>query len=260
MPITALHTKGDWGPKSKRYKYSPVDIGILSSPKGREKIIKKWSNSKNEFEMYFLKSYKASKFVEEGEVSSDWVKQNLEEDIEAKNDVITVIFTNNVADEKVPMDYWTIAHRFGHAIERNKTFNIYMRKEISKDFKEILEYVYGIKENFDWKLNEKYNKAIFTAVGKMGSTRNNKLRNSNEFAHELVAQYIITGKIEFNDLPKNLIVDRKMAWGRPNYKTIRVVDDVAYTEYNEMIKSHAVKYEYNLDSIFSGLEGKIFVM
>jgi hypothetical protein len=271
MPITGFNLRGQWGDGAKRrYGYSPKDTGILENPKAVEKIHKRWSNSKNDFELYFLRSFKASRHVEVGEVSPAWVVENLEEKIDPKPGAITVIFTNNTGAEKIPMTAWAMAHRFGHAIRRDKTFDKHMREELERDFNEILFQVYGMENRHlsrPWEadapnrnLVEKYKKALFTSVGTMNSARENKLRNSDEFVHEVVAQYVITGKVEFKDLPDPLVLDRRQAWGRPNSTTRRVIDKTAYTEYNEMLKSHAAKYEYNLDSIFSGLEDKIFVM
>lgn len=268
MPIAGFNLIGQWGPEAKRgYGYSRQDTGILENPKAVEKIHKSWSNSKNEFDLYFVRSFQASKHREKGEKSREWVKENVGIDIIPKEDAITVVFTNNTGAEKIPMTAWAMAHRLGHAIRLDKTFERYVREEMDRDFKEILFYVYGIEGKASWSaqahdrmMMERYRKALFSSVGKMRSARENRLRNSDEFVHELVAQYVITGKIEFNDLPDPLIVDRRMAWGRPNHTTRRVSDRAAYVEYNEMLKSNAEKYEYHLDSVFSGLEGKIFVM
>lgn len=268
MPIKGFQLMGQWGPDAKRrYGYSTQDSGILENPKAVEKIHRSWSNSKNDFDLYFVRSFRASKHREEGEKSREWVKENVGVDVEPKEDAITVVFTNNTGAEKIPMTAWAMAHRLGHAIRLDKTFERYVRQELDRDFREILSYVYGMEEKSSWSVEprdrammERYRKALFSSVGKMRSARENRLRNSDEFVHELVAQYIITGKIEFNDLPDPLVVDRRMAWGRPNNTTRRVVDRTAYTEYNETLKSNAAKYEYHLDSVFSGLEGKIYVM
>jgi hypothetical protein len=271
MPITRFDLVGQWGPDAKRnYRYGDQDIKILENPKAVEKIHRSWSNSKNDFELYFVRSWKASGYVERGRESPEWVKENLGLDIPEKEGAITIIFTNNRGDEKIPMTAWAMAHRLSHAVRMDKTFEEHFSKEIDRDFKEILEYVYGVQNKYyqkpweapiiEGRMLETYRKALFSAVGKMKSARENNLRNSNEFVHELVAQYIITGKIEFNDLPRRLVVDRRMAWGRPNYKFLNSKDETAYVEYNEMLHSNASKYEYNLDSIFSGFEGKIYVM
>lgn len=269
MPISKFQLLGQWGPEAKRsYGYSPKDTGILENPKAVEKIHRLWSNTKHNFDLYFLRNYAGTKHREEGEVSPLWVLNNLGVSIQPQEDNITIIFTTNTGAEKVPMTAWTIAHRLGHAIRKDDIFERYFRKEINKDFEEILKYVYGLdinnRNNFyqnDYFSNyEKQMKAIFLAVGKMKSARENVLRNSNEFIYELVAQYITTGKIAFNDLPKSLILSRQVAWGRPSYKTKNHTDEVAYGEYNEMLHNNALKYEHYLDTVFNGLEGKMFVM
>ena len=269
MPISKFQLTGQWGPEAKRnYGYNRVDQEILQNTKAVDKIHKHWSNSKYNFDLYFLRSYAGMKHVEVGEVKPSWVLNNLGISIEPKEDAITVIFTNNTGAEKIFITAWTLAHRLGHAIRRDHVFENYFRKEINKDFEEILKYAYGLDinnrdfyyQNDYFSKYEKYMKAIFLAVGKMKSVRENILRNSNEFIYELVAQYIITGKITFNDLPKSLILSRQFVYGRPNHRTKNYTDEIAFNEYNEMLHNNALKYENYLDTVFNGLEGKIFVM
>jgi hypothetical protein len=269
MPVSKFQLTGQWGPEAKRnYGYSRIDQEILQNTKAVEKIHKHWSNSKNNFDLYFLRSYAGMKHVEVGEVKPLWVLNNLGLSIEPNEDAITVIFTNNTGAEKIFITAWTLAHRLGHAIRRDNVFEKYFRNEINKDFEEILKYAYGLDinnkdfyyQNDYFSKYEKHMKAIFLAVGKMKSVRENILRNSNEFIYELVAQYIITGKITFNDLPKSLILSRQMVYGRPNYRTKNYTDETAFNEYNEMLHNNALKYENYLDTVFNGLEGKIFVM
>ena len=273
MPIKGFSLLGQWGPESKRmYGYNKQDTGILENPKAVAKIHRSWSNTKFDFDFYFLRNYKSSKHREVGQVSLDWVKENLEINITPKEDHITVIFTNNQGDEKIAMTSWTLAHRLGHAIRKEKMFEEYFRKQVEKDFKEILNYVYGINLKDAYKIRdtyfygqnrpdyEKYIKSIYLAVGKMKSARDNILRNSNEFIYELVAQYIVTGGIQFNDLPRSLIVERRMAWGKPNHKYKNIIDEDMYQEYNQQLHNNASVYEHYLDSVFGSLVNKIFVM
>jgi hypothetical protein len=271
MPIKGFNLIGQWGPDAKRkYGYNKQDTGILENPKAVEKIHKSWDNSKYDFDFYFIRSYKANKHIEVGQVNLDWVKENLDIDLKVKEDHITIIFTNNRGDEKIPMTAWAIAHRLGHAIRKENIFEDYFRKQIDKDFNEIIKYVYGLdpwnRNNYQHSIfvpyyNEnKYKKSLFSAVGTMKSARENKLRTSSEFVYELVAQYIITGKIKFNDLPRQLILDRRMAWGRPNYKVKNAIDEEAYIEYNAQLHNNAATYEHYLDQVFGSLVNKIFVM
>jgi hypothetical protein len=266
MPITQFQLKGQWGPDAKRkYGYNNQDTGILENPKATQKIHKSWSNSKNDFEFYFLRSFKASKHREEGEKSTQWVKENLELDIQPNPEAITVIFTQNTGAEKIPMTAWAIAHRLGHAIKNDKTFEIHFKNEVQRDFREILKNVYKVNpfsenpNSLDF--NEKGLRALAYAVGTMKSARERKLVRFYEFIYELTAQYIITGKIKLNPLPQSLMLQSRMAWGRPNntYTSVKVSSE-ELQEWNEMLEGHAQKYEYYLDTIFEGLVGKLFVM
>jgi hypothetical protein len=271
MPISAFNLSGKWGADAKRYYgYNKQDLGILENPKAVEKIHKLWSNTKYDFDFYFLRSRAGSQHSEVGRVQLDWIKTNLKMDITPREDSITIIFTNNKGSEKIPMTAWAIAHRLGHAIRKENIFEEYFRKQVNKDFNEILKYVYGLdpwnRNNYQqnhflpYNNEDKYKKALFSAVGTMKSARENNLRNSNEFIYELVAQYIVTGHVKFNDLPEKLILDRKMAWGRPNYSIRNTVDKEAYVEYNAQMHNNAETYEHYLDSVFGSLVNKIFVM
>lgn len=275
MPISKFQLMGQWGPNAKRaYGYNRQDVGILTNPTAVDKIHRHWSNSKNEFDFYFLRSNKARKQVEVGEVSPEWVKANLDVDIQPREDAITVIFTQNTGAEKIPMTAWTIAHRLGHAIRRDQTFDQYFSKELMRDFRELLREIYGIDKQrrpqsyggYGYGFNpqqddEKELRALAHAVGTMRSARQGNLRNFFEFTYELVAQWIITGKIKFNPIPRSLVLRKRMAWGRPANDTRNSrLDDMAHDEWNEMLQGYADKYEHYLDSVFSGLEGKMFVM
>jgi hypothetical protein len=271
MPTTQFKLLGQWDPNSKKYGYSQKDIGILTSPKAINKIHKSWSNSKNDFEFYFLRSFKASKHIEVGEVSSQWVKDNLEIDVKPNPEAITIIFTQNTGTEKIMFTAWAIAHRLGHAIRKVKEFEIYFYKELEKDFIQILKSVYqrgkleGMRGSYgysDPRFNqEKDLRSLAYAVGTMKSARERNLVSFYEFPYELMAQYIITGKIKFNPLPKSLVLQSRMAWGRPNNVTAdSKIKEEELVEWNDLLDGYAQKYEYYLDTVFDGLVGKIFVM
>lgn len=265
MPIKKFELLGDWGPEAKKlYGYNKKDISILTSEKGVSKIHRKWSNSKNDFDFYFLRSPKGYKQREIGEVTPSWIEKNLEIKIEPNEDAITVIFTNNTGAEKIQMTAWTIAHRLGHAIRRDSIFQMF-EKDINKDLTQILDKVYGIKPKrldnlyFDGLDDEK--KALASAVGTMKSARENNLVTVFEFNYELLAQYILNGKLRFNPLPKKLILRKRMVWGKPadQYAFSRLPED-HFDEWKNWLNEKAESYEYLLQDILDGLVGKIFVM
>lgn len=279
MPISNLTMRGDWRPDARRqYGFNRQDAGILSNERGIEKIRRAFSNTKQEFDLYFIREKNAYKHLEIGEVSPEWVKQNLNMDIQPREEAITVLFTNNTAAEKMPMTAWTIGHRLGHAFRRNSEFENYFSKEVERDFRELLMEIYNYQQK-QFQSQYSYSgygydrtprprnteanimRALAYAVGTMKSARNRNMRNFNEFVYELVAQYVTTGHIKFNPLPKNLVLNNRMAWGRPSPDIRRShLDDDELEGWNETLQGNAEKYEYHLDSIFSGLGGKIFVM
>jgi hypothetical protein len=265
MPISKFQLAGQWEPEAKRaYGYNKQDIGILTNPKAVEKIHKIWSNTEYDFDFYFLRSKQAYLQREIGEVTPEWVEKNLGVDIKPESEKITIIFTNNTGTEKIPMTAWAIAHRLGHAIRRDKIFSEYFMNEITKDFRSILKDVYKINKGSRYTLgreDEKELRALAYAVGTMKSTRQENLVNFFEFVYELVAQWITTGRIKFNPLPRNLIISKKMAWGKPNYDSKNsYMNDEEHQEWNEVLQGYADKYEHYLNSVFMGLVGKMYVM
>jgi len=273
MSIANFNLKGKWGEKDKKYGYDKKDIGILTNTKGVEKIKRAWANTKNEYDFYFLRSPEGLKHIEVGEVDVDWVKKNLRLDVEPRENAITVIFTNNRGQEKIPMYAWMIAHRLGHAVKNVKLFQEKFTQEIIRDFNEVLSSVYGIDRpnrgygQFQY-LDSKELLAFAKSVGTMKSARSESVANFGEFVYELMAQYIIKGKIEFNKIPKSYIIKKHFAWGNPNHTLARAnvgkdEEDGSNWEIDEwsgLLDAHADKYDYYLQTIFDGLEGKIFVM
>lgn len=260
MPISKFELQGKWDQKSPKYGYNKQDIGILTNQRAVDKIHRKWSNTKQNFDFYFLRSREGAKHIEVGEVTPEWVRENLAVNIQPNPDAITIIFTNNRGTEKIPMTAWAIAHRMGHAVRRLDHWQRYVSDQITRDFKEILEYVYGYERTYG-RNDEPQLRALAYAVGSMRSARTRSLLNFYEFPYELLAQYITTGKIRFNPLPKFLILKNKMAWGRPAPETRSAKvhsDDLA--EWSEILQGHAKTYEYYLDEVFNGLDGRIFVM
>ncbi|RTK93318.1 MAG: hypothetical protein EKK64_10435 [Neisseriaceae bacterium] len=270
MPITSFNLRGDWDRNAKnKYGYNSQDAGIIGNEKGVEKIKRLWSNSKEDFDLFFVRQKNAWKYLEKGEVSPEWVKENLGFDINPRAEAISIIYTNNRAADKIPMTAWTIAHRFGHSIFRNSLFSSTME---------------WIRREFTSLVNDYYNKNIHTAkysyspeddakkanilkglvnsLGTMKSARDGQVRNFEEFIHEIVAQYLITGNIKFNPLPRFLITQKKFAWGNPNHQGIYAggKDDIEQEYFQDRVESIAHQIERAFDSLFKALKGKVFVM
>lgn len=263
MPIKKFELIGKWGEKDPKYGYNKQDIGILTNPKGVAKIHQKWSNTEFDFDFYFVRSKLGYKQIEIGEQTPLQVQEKLGLDIEPHPDRITIIFTNNTGTQKIEMTAWMIAHRLGHATRRDAIFDKYLTDEIYIDFLKILRDVYGLKYiSLSEKLKyDKELKALMYAVGTMKSARQRNLTTAYEFIYELIAQFIIEGKIRFNPLPQKLMLSKKMAWGRENNQYVStILDPEKFEDANFMFQNLAEQYEYNIHSTFIGLVGKMYIM
>lgn len=70
MPINKLELIGKWGNNDPLRRYTKIDAGILTSPKGVEKIKQKWSRTEYDFNLYFVRDKNAWKENFEGVTSS----------------------------------------------------------------------------------------------------------------------------------------------------------------------------------------------
>lgn len=267
MPIQ-VKTLGNWEDKENKYRWDKPSINLLTNPVGVQKIIQKWSKLPQQFNAWMLKGPGVSKYNEIGQVDEAFLTNNLKlkivpnptkpDEINIDPNAINVIYTQNIGSEKVPMNYWTIAHRFGHTVRRNNKVWNYFTRELEKDIVTVMDNVFGRTPSnntygFD-AAGKTLLKKFANALGTMGSTRKNQLRNFDEFAFELLAQYMITGKVTFNRLPFKMI-DR-YAWGNPQHIYPRKQNK----NWNDYIEYMEEKYQNILEEIVEYAVGKIFIM
>jgi hypothetical protein len=238
MPINKLELIGKWGHNDPLRRYTKIDAGILTSPKGVEKIKQKWSRTEYDFNLYFVRDKNAWKENFEGEVSREYVKTKLNLDLpEIKDDSITLIYTNNIGQEKQPLTGWVLAHRFSHALFRNRFYQQHYVKELERLIKELKED-YGLR--FSKEMEFYYN------LGTMKSCRERNLATPLEFQHELFAQFIINGKVDFNRYE--------------NWKFVSKRDRVFNIEMNQFLESKERDFDYQISSVLGTLHNKIFII
>jgi hypothetical protein len=213
-----------------------------------------------------------SRFREVGLVNMSFVRDEMKltagEIPDPDENTITIIYTSNTGAERYMASGWILAHRLGHAFARGRgipaekwqEFINYLRKRIA----DVLKEVYGIdvySKLYDFKGNserDKILKYVAQQLGTMKSARDNKMRSWYEFAYELLAQYLLTGKIKFNELPQN-IVTGIAGWSRKQTRYSK--DEEARTAFNkEKLASIASAIENDLDIILGFAVGKVFVM
>lgn len=270
--IENIEMKGDWD-APQQYGWSKSDAGILKSPKGLERIKTKWKLDQP-VDVYLVKGKNARNFVELGEVPFEFVRDKMGLDILPDSDHITIIYTQNTGAEKIPATPWTLAHRLGHALARKngmggKNF-LYenIRDSVNRLFNEVAKNIYGVDLKDDYfsynnpekyKRNRKIRKELGHSLGTFKSARDKNLREDFEFVNEIIAQYIITGKIKFNkDLPR--ILATSYVWGRASGPYKRNVSESEKEDMGYYIENAERELEYAIDDALNNAIGNIYVM
>lgn len=271
MAIANYQTVGDFRKRSSIS--SKVDRDLVTHPKAIEKIKRQWEKTPWDFDIFVINDPRVNKsqFREVGVVDPSFVYNQMKltpEEIPINPDHITILFTNNVAAEKIPLTGWTMAHRLGHAMAASRNDPVggawrEFTQELRKIVNNIMEEVYGIDTKFrawgaDTDNKEKMLKYVAQELGTMKAARDKKIRNWYEFGYELLAQYFITGHIKLNPLPDNIVVGMG-GWGRK--QTTRVKNPEIQGTYN----THDLDYfahglESWIDNVLDHAVGKVFVM
>jgi len=267
MPIRQFKNVGNW---NKNSSFGNVDRKLLTSPKAVEKIHRQWQKTPYDFEIFLVNDPRVNKpdFREVGMVNLDYVRTKMrlteEEFPSPSSDAITIIFTNNVGDERYMASGWILAHRLGHAFARGNNDVSKEWEEFTANLREVmadmLDQVYDLqvyKRDFSREA-EDILKLVAQQIGTMKSARDNNLRNWGEFAYELFAQYLITGKIRFNPLPDSLVTKIE-AFGRKATKR------PFSPENQNMYNNHDLEYyaqgmETMIENVLDRAVGRIFVM
>jgi hypothetical protein len=272
-PIDSFNLVGEWEPTSKKRGYDKASRGILTSNAGVEKIKKLWAKTRQDFDIYMVSTKEGWKYTEVGEVDPYFIRDKLKLDIPINENNITIFFTNNKGAEKVPTTAWTLAHRFGHALRRSGDINgdsyeyIQLDNMLQKMINSVSEKIY--KRNLKVSSYEpdfkkirnirEIQRQVAHALGTFKSARDRKLRNVYEFTNEVIAQYIITGKIVFNrEFPK--VLPTYFTWGTPQGPYSVQITPELQEEIDDIISYFETEVYAWVDNLVDSAVGKIFVM
>ena len=267
-PIEDLTHVGDWT-KSSSFRHEQ-DRKLLTNPKAIRKITAQWERTPVDFNVYLVNNPDGRKWGEVGAVDQEWVEKNLPNTapfFEYKPNAVNILFMNNTGDERVPFTGWIMAHRFGHAISRySRSYNggrqfpdfTDARATVFRITSMILNDAYGRnvpddEHKYDRvRENEKLMIGFFEHIGTMRSARTGSIRTEFEFTLELLAQYMLTGRIKFNPLPKSF------KYGR-NYASYNGTEyDWEY--YNNALEDLAEELGHHFDNLMHRCVGSILVM
>lgn len=274
MPIQHFQTVGDFN-KNSSFRH-PEDRKILTNPKAVAKIHKKFANNHYDFNFFFVNSPEGNRHTEIGLVNPQWMETNMpkawtEIAPNINRDAINVIFTNNKGDERYPMTAWIIAHRLGHVFYANRTdfrrYNLWTEAETAVETftKEMLTYFGiaapngrsrygGFTAGFDNRNYLKMAQHLYQAVGTMKSARDGNLRNAHEFLHEMLAQFLTTGKVTLQ--PASAIITG-YAWGKAQQ---RYASTDSQEDISQIVQTFENDINYYLTTILDSATGGIFVM
>jgi len=268
MAIQQFKTVGDW---NRRSSFGDVDRKLLTSPKGVEKIKRQWEKTPFDFDIYLVNDPRVNKseFREVGLVDMDFVRDEMKltpEEIPEPNDnTITIIYTSNTGAERYMASGWILAHRLGHALARGGG-SIAQRwqqliNRLRKRIADVLWKVYGIDVSLkyhDSTNRDKILKYVAQQLGTMKSARENKMRSWYEFAYEMLAQYLLTGSIKLNPLPRSILTGFG-PYGRKEIRSSR--DEPAREDINQdELTSIAAEIEGDMEIILGAAVGSVFVM
>jgi hypothetical protein len=251
------------------------DRTMLTSEKAIRNVRKKFGKTPYNFNLYFVNSAKANRHTEVGQVDMSWIEKNLDPQVAealkkspAADESINIVYTNNKGDEKIPLTPWMMAHRFSHAAMRGKSSDSTWshigeaQRHLVSQIKQLMEY-YG-RQNFDPRMggydadNRKRSQQamlyMFYQMASFKSARDRNLREWREIIHELLAEYIITGKVTFKPLPQCF---GGGAFGNKQNLCAKKED---MDEIHEMEETLARDMQMMLDDVLGSSIGNIYVM
>jgi len=273
VPIRDITHIGDFK-KNSSFRRN-ADRQLVSNPKLVQKLRNKFENTHHEFDFYFINSPEGNKHTEVGKVDMEWLQKNMPKaakyikEPDPDGETIVVIFTNNKGAQGIPATPWILGHRIGHVLSRysmnfrntGRQYHAYTEfvNHLWSSTAEFLEYFYN-DSRFPTKEPQLRNenradqllaKNFWEQIGTFKSARDNKLRDHFEFANELIAQYLTTGNIKFNQLPEVIKGKNKRYLTNDPKKRQEIEHDISRME-NDV--------DYYIDTLFGSAYGSILLM
>lgn len=188
--------------------FGKVDRALLTSEKAQKKIVRAFRNTPHVFEIIFLNRddidgdddednddiSRAVKKVRAGISDGDF-------GVEGEAGKIKVILMGNLSANdpiapKMPMTAWTIAHKIGHAFQDHVAARGYVNPigELIGDVNHSMNFAAGTGREmgvFSYHPN-------MASIMTMKSARTGKISNDFELFPEIIAQYLIKGRVVLN--------------------------------------------------------------
>jgi hypothetical protein len=264
MPLKTYKLVGDF---DKQGSFRMTDRKTVSNPKVRIKAEKFFSKCEYDFNLYFGNIRGLGKLGEGGSFSPEKFtktftkylgEETVNKIIENREDAINILFVDNDGADKVPMTPWIMAHRLGHALQRDQVYNNGIWREYESEFRTVMSDIFQNYYGKTFRMNDSTPNdvqcALFNAIGTQRSSRKGRINRAYEFLYELFAQYITLGKIKLNPLPEKLTAGRRVI-AKVSPEIAHEADEVG----GYLIGAAEERLGYTIDNILGASLGKIFV-
>lgn len=278
-PLRKLERIGNW---DRNHGFRETDRRLLTSPRATQKIEDRWRKSPQIFDIYLVNTPKSNKseYREVGPVDPEWLNEAFNTDLEFAEDAISIVFTNNMGVESVPLTGWVMAHRFAHALR------YYKPHEMDPDWERIIRLIdthldkiittYGMDRRYPYLASqygyraggmysnyktfqayERCRKSLAEQLGTSRAARTGNLRNVYEWNYELVAQFITTGRIHFKELG-DCVDFGPQPFGR---RTEKCLSDIPMTyQLNNYGRRLASDLQGGISTLLESAVGRVFLM
>jgi len=223
-PVNNFDTLGDF---KGGFSFSDKEQDLINRYKTNLQVHHAFAKTPFNFNLYFLNTkhphYNLPVDIDSvagiyGGEMTDETEEIFNINIPKDRAAITVVYLSNHGPDQVSMTPWILAHRFGHSlrdtIDRNYNKNLVgSAKKIFKLLDNIAQNMYDDISNTN---------KLFT----MRSARTGEMTNDYEVFQELIAQYLITGKVTIN---KNISI-------APRTKQFKTSLDKLEVDLNEAIR------------------------
>lgn len=247
-------------PKAREY---------LNNPKYQAKVQQVWQKTPFDFKLYFAnvgigtleRRLKVSGVKTIAQVEEYWPE--LKGMIKPDSNAISLLYISNDSTDFMPFTPWMLAHRFTHALMpylgQSQAASLYgvVSKELLTLLDSTLREVYGIfkPENMNQYGDfTNVEKELLNQILTTKAAREQRLKFTDDFIAEMIAQYLITGAIKFNSLPNGMRNYVELGY---DFKTHADPDRLG--EFNQIWFKSARMFERFVVQILNHLKGKVAV-
>lgn len=197
----------------------PGTIQTAKSQKAKEKAVRMFQNTPYNIRILFLNQERNPESIagnRPGEIThpnnitrKHWFGNITGKEFPGTPGAITFVINSDHGTDYMPFTPWIIAHRMGHALSGARIqHNEPKFKTLYNRFIDGILYKITSELSNGGMVNEYQGVVgVLCQAGKFKSARDNRFRNSGEFVLECFAQFLIQGKVSFNEI-KNPIEER----------------------------------------------------